>query len=89
MDEKPTLQEMLNETIGAFCAENGFGIPTGFVYCVSRIADDGQQVLTLGCADGQATTLSMGLTAYLAKSFELDAESELSAWYAAMYEDDE
>lgn len=82
MDEKPTLRELLSATIDSFCAQDGFGIPTGFIYCVSRIDEEGQQVLTLGSSDGQSTHVSMGMAAYLVKNFDLDAEQQLTAYFA-------
>lgn len=88
-EEKTTLQQMLSETIHAFCAQDGFGIPAGFVYCVSRIAENGEQVLTLGSGEGRHTHISVGLARYLTKNFELDVESELTAWYEAHAAEDE
>lgn len=89
MDEKPTLQEVLSDAIHAYCAKDGFGIPSGFIYCVSRIDSEGRQVLTLGSGEDQGTHTSLGMAAYLTKSFEMDAEQELATYLYAMDEDDE
>ena len=89
MSEKPTLQEVLSEAIHAYCSQDGFGIPVGFIYCVSRIAENGQQVLTLGSNEDQPTHMSLGMAAYLTKNFEMDAEHELTSYYFAVDEEDE
>lgn len=89
MSDKPTLRELLSATIDSFCGQDGFGMPTGFVYCVSRIDEEGQQVLTLGCSDGQSTVVSMGMAAYLMKNFEIDAEQQLTACYHDHDEEDD
>lgn len=75
MSEEPRmLQDYLNEAISEFCADKGFGYPGAFIYCVSRIDETGEQVLTLGEAPGQATWQSLGMVKYLEKWFEADAE---------------
>ena len=89
MSEKPTLQEVLSEAIHAYCSQDGFGIPVGFIYCVSRIAENGQQVLTLGSNEDQPTHMSLGMAAYLTKNFEMDVEHELTSYYFAVDEEDE
>lgn len=89
MDDTPTLRNAIEVAISSFCSEHGFGIPTGFVYCVSRIDSEGDNCLTLGSMEGQQTAISMGLAAYLSKNFEFEAESELTAWHYAACADDE
>jgi hypothetical protein len=90
MDEQPSLRGAIEEAIQQFCSANGgFGIPTGFVYCVSRIDSDGSNVLTLGGMESQTTAVSMGLTAYLAKSFDAEADQELAAFHWSLSHDDE
>lgn len=89
MDESITLRSVIEDAINAFCAANGLGIPSGFVYCVSRIDSDGENVLTLGGMERQTTAQSMGLTAYLAKSFDFEAEEELSMYSYHLAHDDE
>lgn len=79
-EEKLTLHEMLAETIAAYCAQDGLGFPAGFVYCVSRIMESGEQVLTLGEATNQPTHVSLGMTEYLKQSFSLDAQQQLTEW---------
>lgn len=87
--ENITLAEMISETVGAYCAQNGFGIPNGFVYCVSRIAEDGEQVLTLGSGESQPTHISLGLSSYLKRNFEMDVDFELTSFVTAMHDCDE
>lgn len=89
VDEKPTLRNVIEGAIASYCSENGFGLPNSFVYCVSRIDNDGVPVLTLGAMDSQPTTTSMGLAAYLKKSFDMEAESELSEFYYSMNDEDD
>lgn len=89
MTEKITLQQVLSEAIHAYCSQDGFGIPVGFIYCVSRIAENGQQVLTLGCNEEQPTHMSLGMAAYLTKNFEMDAEHELTSYFMAIDEDED
>lgn len=89
MEEKPLLREMLAEAISAFCAQNGFGMPIGFIYCVAHISSDGEKIMTIGEEENQMTALSLGMASYLKKSFEMDAEFELSSWVNAMDEEDE
>ena len=87
MDETPTLRSTIEGAVSAYCSENGFGIPTGFVYCVSRIDADGENVLTLGAMEQQTTAASLGLTRYLEKSFEFEADMELSSYHAYLHAD--
>lgn len=89
MDEPVTLRSVIEGAVNSFCAENGFGIPTGFVYCISRIDSAGENVLTLGGMERQTTAVSMGLAAYLAKSFDFEAEQELACFAAWAGEDDD
>lgn len=77
-DEPKLLQEYISDAIAQYCAMNGFGYPSAFVYCVSRIDSDGEQVLTIGEADGQQTWQSLGLTAFLTKWFADDAYSTIT-----------
>ena len=89
MDETQTLRSTIEGAVNSYCSENGFGIPTGFVYCVSRIDSDGENVLTLGAMEQQTTAASMGLTRYLEKSFEFEADMELSSFHNWVHDDDD
>jgi hypothetical protein len=90
MDESTTLRSVIEEAINSFCAANGLGFPTSFVYCVSRIDAEGENVLTLGGMERQTTAQSMGLAAYLSKSFDFEAEQELSSYtYWANHDDED
>lgn len=89
MPEDDTLRSVVEKAIGDFCSANGFGMPNGFVYCVSRIDNSGAPCLTLGAMDGQMTHTSMGLTAYLAKNFDLDAEVEFTSYYSSFADDED
>lgn len=84
MDELPSLQEMMLETITNYCASRGLGMPVGFIYAVMHIDADGEQVMTLGEADNQMTALSMGMAEYLRQTFRLDCQFQLTA-----FEDDD
>lgn len=89
MTDAPSLREVIADAIGAYCAEHGFGIPNGFVYCVSRIDSDGDSVLTLGAQENQHTATSLGLSRYLFKKFDSDVVDELENFFISISDDDE
>jgi len=77
MAELPTLHEMIAETVSAYCAQNGGGIPLGYVFAAQRIAEDGSSNIHIGCMDGQTPMVSAGLAAYLNKVVEMEIEDDM------------
>lgn len=77
MVETPTLHEMIAETVSNFCAQNGGGIPLGYIFAVQRIADDGSSNIHLGCMDGQTPLVSAGLLGYLDATIRIEIEDDL------------
>lgn len=65
MSELPSLHEMIAETVSAYLAQTGGGIPNGFIYAVNYIDSDGGQCNEIGCMDEQSPVLSSGLNSYL------------------------
>lgn len=81
MESRRLLQDYLNDAIAHYCADNGLGIPSAFVYCVSRIDENGSPVLTIGDSEGQQTWQSLGLVAYMQEWFKDDATQQIAAAY--------
>lgn len=84
-----SLREAIDEAIVSFCSENGFGIPVGFIYCVERIDEDGDRVLTIGSQEDQPTWQSMGLSRYLTKWIEDDVDQEIARVYTFLDDEEE
>ena len=87
MSDNPTLSDRITAAIEAHCAESGLGIPQGFIYCVSHIDKNGEQVMTLGDSGLQSTHVSLGLAHLLVRNYELDVDTWLMA--ACQCEDDD
>lgn len=79
MSETPMLHELISETVSAYCAQNGGGIPLGFVFAIQRIDSDGVSNVHLGCMDGQSPLTSAGLVAYLDHTVRIEIEDDLFA----------
>lgn len=84
-----SLAAAIEDAINAFCSENGYGIPLGFVYCVERIDEDGDRVLTIGSQEKQTSWQSMGLSRYLTKWIEDDVDQEIARVYTFMEDEDD
>jgi len=88
--ERKLLQEYIDEAIADFCRDNGFGFPNCFVYAVSRIDENGDQILTVGDAEGQQVWQSLGLVAFMQKWFGADADyMARSAWVVNVDDEDD
>lgn len=86
MHDGPSLHELIAETVSAYCAQNGGGIPIGYVFAVQRIDGGGVERIHIGCMDGQSPILSAGLSTYLDTTVRLDIEDDL---FACECEDDD
>lgn len=89
MTETPTLQELIAETVNAYCAQNGGGIPLGFLFAIQRIDSDGASNIHLGCMDGQSPLASAGLLAYLDQTVRIEIEDDLYGCECPDDEDDD
>lgn len=65
MSETPSLRQRITETINEYLAQNGGGIPNGFIYSIGYINGDGINTVEIGAMDSQSPMLSAGLLAYL------------------------
>lgn len=65
MSETPSLHEFVTESVNAYLAATGGGIPNGFIYAVNYIDSEGVQNNQIGCMEDQSPVLSAGLLAYL------------------------
>lgn len=77
MSEHPSLHEMISETVRAFCAQDGGGIPLGCVFAVQRIDSEGAERIHVGCLDGQSALVSAGLVGYLDATVRIEIEDDL------------
>lgn len=86
MQDQTTLHEMISECVSAYCAQQGGGIPLGFIFAVQRIDEQGASNIHLGCMDGQSPMVSAGLSAYLEQTVRIEIEDDL---YGCECDDDD
>ena len=73
-----TLHERIESAVHAHLAQEGGGIPLGYLAAIHYVNSDGSQSMLIAAPQDQLTATSMGLAAYLSKVADLNAEFELT-----------
>ncbi len=68
------LQEIIDNAIGEYCAQNGGGFPVAYAVIVDMVNDDGAPQMVVTTPPDQPTYRSMGLAAYAGAWFADDAQ---------------
>lgn len=78
MTESLSLHERIEAAIHAHLAQEGGGIPLGYLAAIHFVNSDGSQSMLIAAPEDQLTATTMGMAAYLSKVADLNAEFELT-----------